>query len=33
MNCAWLPGYCRAMGPFLEMDMDGYAASFDKLWG
>ena len=21
------------MGPFLEMDMDGYAASFDKLWG
>ena len=23
----------RAMGPFLEMDMDGYAASFDKLWG
>lgn len=23
----------RAMGPFLEMDMDGYKASFDKLWG
>ena len=21
------------MGPFLEMDMDGYQASFDKLWG
>ncbi len=23
----------RAMGPFLEMDLDGYQASFDKLWG
>ena len=23
----------RAVGPFLEMDMDGYRASFDKLWG
>lgn len=23
----------RAFGPFLQMDMDGYAASFDKLWG
>ncbi len=23
----------RALGPFLEMDMDGYQASFDKLWG
>jgi NAD(P)-dependent dehydrogenase (short-subunit alcohol dehydrogenase family) len=23
----------RAMGPFLEMDMDAYQASFDKLWG
>ena len=23
----------RAMGPFLEMDMDAYKASFDKLWG
>lgn len=23
----------RAMGPFLEMDMDGYQGSFDKLWG
>jgi len=23
----------RAVGPFLEMDMDGYMASFDKLWG
>ena len=21
------------MGPFLSMDMDGYQASFDKLWG
>lgn len=21
------------MGPFLQMDMDGYQASFDKLWG
>ncbi len=23
----------RAFGPFLEMDLDGYQASFDKLWG
>ncbi|HKJ63290.1 MAG TPA: SDR family oxidoreductase [Hyphomicrobiales bacterium] len=23
----------RAIGPFLEMDMAGYRASFDKLWG
>ena len=23
----------RAIGPFLEMDMDGFKASFDKLWG
>ena len=23
----------RAVGPFLGMDMDGYRASFDKLWG
>ncbi|MEM7524237.1 MAG: SDR family oxidoreductase [Pseudomonadota bacterium] len=23
----------RAIGPFMTMDMDGYAASFDKLWG
>ena len=23
----------RAVGPFLEMDMDGYMSSFDKLWG
>lgn len=23
----------RAFGPFLKMDMDGYAGSFDKLWG
>ena len=23
----------RAIGPFLEMSMDGYKASFDKLWG
>jgi NAD(P)-dependent dehydrogenase (short-subunit alcohol dehydrogenase family) len=26
-------GGARAIGPFLEMDMDGYKASFDKLWG
>ena len=26
-------GGARAVGPFLEMDMDGYQASFDKLWG
>lgn len=26
-------GGSRALGPFLEMDMDGYKASFDKLWG
>ena len=23
----------RTMGPFLEMDLDGYKGSFDKLWG
>ena len=23
----------RALGPFLEMDLDGYQASFAKLWG
>lgn len=23
----------RAIGPFIDMDMDGYQASFDKLWG
>ena len=23
----------RAIGPFLEMEMDGFKASFDKLWG
>jgi len=26
-------GGARAVGPFLEMDMDGYQGSFDKLWG
>ncbi len=26
-------GGARAVGPFLEMDLDGYKASFDKLWG
>jgi len=26
-------GGSRAIGPFLAMDMDGYKASFDKLWG
>ncbi len=26
-------GGSRAVGPFLEMDLDGYRASFDKLWG
>ncbi len=26
-------GGTRAVGPFLEMDLDGYKASFDKLWG
>ena len=26
-------GGARAAGPFLEMDMDGYQRSFDKLWG
>ena len=26
-------GGSRSIGPFLEMDMDGYQASFDKLWG
>ncbi|MEQ9639782.1 MAG: SDR family oxidoreductase [Alphaproteobacteria bacterium] len=23
----------RALGPFLDMDMDGFKGSFDKLWG
>lgn len=23
----------RAIGPFLDMDMDGFKSSFDKLWG
>lgn len=26
-------GGARASGPFLNMDMDAYQASFDKLWG
>ncbi len=26
-------GGARAMGPFLEMDMEGYKGSFAKLWG
>lgn len=26
-------GGTRASGPFLEMDLDGYQGSFDKLWG
>ncbi len=26
-------GGARASGPFLQMDLDGYQASFDKLWG
>lgn len=26
-------GGSRAMGPFLEMDLDGYQGSFRKLWG
>ncbi|NQV98320.1 MAG: SDR family oxidoreductase [Rhodospirillales bacterium] len=26
-------GGARAIGPFMEMDMDGYKGSFDKLWG
>ena len=26
-------GSARAVGPFLSMDLDGYKASFDKLWG
>lgn len=26
-------GGARAIGPFLDMDMDGYKGSFDKLWG
>lgn len=26
-------GGSRAAGPFLEMDLDAYQASFDKLWG
>jgi hypothetical protein len=26
-------GGSRAFGPFLEMDIDGFKGSFDKLWG
>ena len=26
-------GGARALGPFLEMGLDGYRGSFDKLWG
>ena len=26
-------GGSRALGPFLEMELDAYQASFDKLWG
>ena len=26
-------GGARAFGPFLQMDLDGYQGSFDKLWG
>ena len=26
-------GGARSVGPFLSMDLDGYKASFDKLWG
>ncbi len=26
-------GGARAVGPFLEMDLDGFQGSFDKLWG
>ena len=26
-------GGSRAVGPFLDMDIDGFKASFDKLWG
>ena len=26
-------GGTRAIGPFMAMDLDGYQASFDKLWG
>ena len=26
-------GGSRAAGPFLDMDIDGYKSSFDKLWG
>ena len=26
-------GGARAVGPFLSMDLEGYKASFDKLWG
>ena len=26
-------GGARSIGPFLDMDMEGYRASFDKLWG
>ena len=28
-----LPVVAAHLDPFLEMDMDGYQASFDKLWG
>ena len=31
INCA--TGGARAVGPFLTMDMEGYRASFAKLWG
>ncbi len=31
INCA--TGGSRAVGPFLEMDMEGYKKSFAKLWG
>ena len=26
-------GGSRALGPFLDMEMDGFSGSFDKLWG
>ena len=26
-------GGSRAFGPFLQMDIDGFKSSFDKLWG
>ena len=34
-DCGASVGNCNAsgIGPFLEMDMDGYKGSFDKLWG